>query len=168
MVINVSEEGVEMIEVHEEEVTTETTTNVPSSEVEAKEVTPIDAEITLKPFEAEVKSEIEGLKSKVAESSIAIDELKKSIDDLSSLIKTIEEKAKNVASIVEALALWKCSRCVFYKDGICTAWRISDEFARVISNVFGDYALEKDGDIYRIKVKNAYIVGAICPLFKVK
>ena len=132
----------------------------------------IEAEVELEKVEeekwGEVLSKVESVSSRLEEAWGAIEDLKKLFEDVANAVKGIEDKASSVSRVVEVVALWKCGRCRFFKDGTCTAWRLSEDFAKLVEEAFGPEAVVRDGDVIRLKVEKAFVIGAICPLFRAK
>ena len=142
---------------------------VPRAEESAEK--PIEAEVELSESEdrvEELASKVEAVSSRVEEAWTAIEELKRLAEDVASLARSIDSRARAASRVVEVVTLWKCSRCRFFRDGLCTAWRLSEDFARVVEEAFGPEAIARDGDVIRVRIDKAFVIGAICPLFKAK
>ncbi len=131
--------------------------------------TPIDAEVSV--FEErvdEVRRDIDEVRKGVEELRSGLENIKRAFEELAESVKSVEARSQAMAKIVETVALWKCSRCRFYRDGVCTAWRISEDFAKIVESVFGPEAIVRDGDAIRLRIDRAFVISAVCPLFRAK
>ena len=143
---------------------------VPPVEEEPKSL--IEAEVEIAKVEeekwGEIASKIDSVSAKVEEAWSAVESLKSFVEDLANAVKSIESKQGSVLKVIEVVALWKCSKCKFYKDGVCTAWRLSEDFAKLVEEAFGEEAVARDGNAIRLRVDKASVIGAICPLFRAR
>jgi len=142
---------------------------VESAEESKSVETPIEAEVSV--FEErvdEVRKEVEDVRRGLEEVRESIESVKKVVEDLAESVRSSDSRLRALTKIVETVALWKCSRCRFYSDGVCTAWRISEDFAKVIEQAFGPEAVVREGDALRLRVEKVFVVSAVCPLFRAK
>jgi len=164
-----SEPAIELVESSEPR--TETVEEAPREEPQSEAVesvwsSPIGIDAEVLEVGPSPEERIGSVEKSVEEVKARVDQLVQSIESVGAAVKALSEKADALGKIVETVALWKCSRCKFFADGVCRAWRISEEFAETVKRVFGEESVVLEDGVARVRVDKAPLIGAICPLFK--
>jgi len=104
-----------------------------------------------------------------------VEEHKKYIEDkISSMSRDIDElrlslrKVLPIALLSELVGAWKSVTCGWISENICSVWKLRDEVVSDIRKYFGDEALIKVGETWRLVIKKNPYICAFCPLYKPK